>query len=420
MEENIIQILKKSQQIFEHREIQNNGSSNNLYKWTSLLQGQEALPLDIQEKKPFIQTKTGWQWFKNLVIPTIKVFPKNAKCLQQFQKENDIKTVKKFENDQSLIIEKSFQEKSIYDQKKDEYLGKKQNNQQIQTNTLIQNIKNENEDEIQNETKLSKKEDLNVVDKENLSNQQKSDNQDENIENSQCQYLGKLECYKKLSNNVFEPVNITGVKDKELVDFNLSFKSLKFEETSFMTRSVYFIIVVSIYENPKMNGGQAKLLNLFVSPQLSVDARKKYWSERQAQVQIFDPFLPNLADKQYEKVSKKDGHRCAVSNDLVGLENYFTSYSIRHKIRNPFFLLFKFPLGVKLYYNSSCISQQVSSEDELLIAIYKEIFKCFMNEQEDDTPKHKRPLQLCLNAKDDDIKIKDSVQKVNQQIPKYT
>lgn len=53
-----------------------------------------------------------------------------------------------------------------------------------------------------------------------------------------------------------------------------------------------------------------------VSPQLYIEARKKYWSERQSQITIFDPFLPNLVEKSYMKVSKKDLSKVVIGEDL--------------------------------------------------------------------------------------------------------
>lgn len=149
-------------------------------------------------------------------------------------------------------------------------------------------------------------------------------------------------------------------------------------ETSFQSRSTHFYLVVLIYHQGKASSSQRQLLMAAASPKLYVESRKKYWSERQSLVEIFDPFLPNCLDKAYEITDKLNHAKALLSNDLLGLNNYLTSSTIRHKIRHPFFLLGRFSQGVKLYYNTELISPDESYENKLILIqklIYQDLNK---------------------------------------------
>jgi hypothetical protein len=55
---------------------------------------------------------------------------------------------------------------------------------------------------------------------------------------------------------------------------------------------------------------------------------------------IFDPFLPENLDKLYVKFKSKKSDIIQISDELDGVLNYFTAYSIRHKVN-----LFKFKIN---------------------------------------------------------------------------
>lgn len=57
---------------------------------------------------------------------------------------------------------------------------------------------------------------------------------------------------------------------------------------------------------------------------------------------MFDPFLPESLEKSYIKVKPKTSETVGIGNDVEGLFNYFTAYSIRHKVDFCLILLFFF------------------------------------------------------------------------------
>jgi hypothetical protein len=50
-------------------------------------------------------------------------------------------------------------------------------------------------------------------------------------------------------------------------------------------------------------------------------------------------------------------HEEKISNDIIGLVNYFSAPNIRNKIRHPIFLALKFNEAVKLYYNPKKVGE---------------------------------------------------------------
>jgi hypothetical protein len=44
-----------------------------------------------------------------------------------------------------------------------------------------------------------------------------------------------------------------------------------------------------------------------------------------------------------------------ISNTAEGLYSYLTAANIRNKIRNPFYLTYRFSFGLQLYYNTNLI-----------------------------------------------------------------
>ncbi|KRX03085.1 hypothetical protein PPERSA_10166 [Pseudocohnilembus persalinus] len=181
----------------------------------------------------------------------------------------------------------------------------------------------------------------------------------------QDQLFANIYCMKKLRCNNFDKVGLKDDQQQMFTDGNAQFKSLKFNETTLMSRSNYFILIIYVTNK------EGQILGIKLSPPFQVDGRRKYWMERESVTQVMSPFKPEKLDKGFEKVDKKDNSAIQIGEDLKSLFDYYSSQTIRRKIRNPFFLLLRFPKAVRFFVNNNLIQQ--SDNATLIKNIFKEI-----------------------------------------------
>lgn len=67
------------------------------------------------------------------------------------------------------------------------------------------------------------------------------------------------------------------------------------------------------------------------------------------------PFPPEKLERNFEKVDKKENSITHIGDDLKGLFDYYSSQTIRRKIRHPLYLLLRFPKAVRFYINTNLI-----------------------------------------------------------------
>ncbi|KRX07767.1 hypothetical protein PPERSA_07517 [Pseudocohnilembus persalinus] len=254
-------------------------------------------------------------------------------------------------------------------------------------------------------------------------------NSDEN--NSQQQDIYKNEqkqlyigffCAKKLKDDNYSQVDIIGDNILKFDRQKTVFKGLKFGETTFMSRSDYFVMALILFYFSDSENDQSKtiIVTIYTSPKVYVDARKKQWSERQAHpIEIFEPFNPQALYKNYERPNIKPQQPIKIGDDLFGLYNYFTSASIRNKIRNPFFLLLRFPNAVRLYYNQDLFKVE---PEHIFLQIQELIYQAQTEtkRKEENQKMENRPIILQLQDLNFDDKIREKdPQEISCEISKY-
>lgn len=78
-----------------------------------------------------------------------------------------------------------------------------------------------------------------------------------------------------------------------------------------MTKSFHFFLLVSIMDT-SVEDSEEQCIGVEISPPIIVEARKKNWSERLTSSTLFDPFLPDIIERNYEKVNKRTRERIII------------------------------------------------------------------------------------------------------------
>ncbi|KAL4499970.1 hypothetical protein ABPG72_015319 [Tetrahymena utriculariae] len=183
------------------------------------------------------------------------------------------------------------------------------------------------------------------------------------------QLYAKALCIKKLENNQFEEVLLSGKNNEKFNKDMCLIQGIKYSETTFVSRSQYFRMVILISSGQKVDEitDLQDLEDIIISPPIYVEARQKFWLARQSNYENYDPFPSEIIEKKYEFYSKQSNEKQTLSDDVASLYNYFLNPYIRHKSVNPLFLSLKFPRALNMYFNKDLIPTEYFDQNNQLI-----------------------------------------------------
>ncbi|KRX03883.1 hypothetical protein PPERSA_04761 [Pseudocohnilembus persalinus] len=363
-EENTLNLIKQNilgelkQHILDQNFISSIKQQTTQRTWNNIYQ-HPYYSLDIAETKQFAydQQKREWLWYKNLVLPNIPISISKRKL-----KDQQLNT----EQLDNFNINKQFQEKKLQKNEHDLFV-KFEDQKQIDNDSLSQEI---------------------------------------NIKNLRACVF----CLRFLDMDKVEDIELVGNQVLELSeDSDATFIGLKFSENSFTSKTNYILLLTTIVsiENFEVFGIKS-------SPPLLLEARKKSWLRRKNVASLFDVFLPDLIDKQYERIAKdKQLLKGTIKSDVESLMYYFCNPYIRHKILHPFFLLLKFNKAITIYYNERIIKNL--QQGSILKNIQKAINEALIEKNIEINQQNleNKPLLLVLQAPSEEKQIID---KVNQYL----
>ncbi|EAR88349.1 hypothetical protein TTHERM_00812660 (macronuclear) [Tetrahymena thermophila SB210] len=190
--------------------------------------------------------------------------------------------------------------------------------------------------------------------------------------NQKCtppQLYAKALCLKKLENNQFEEVLLSGKNNEKFNKDMCLIQGIKYSETTFVSRSQYFRMVILVSAGQKVDEitDLQDLEDIIISPPIYVEARQKFWLARQSIYENYDPFPSEIIEKKYEFYSKQSNEKSILSDDVASLYNYFLNPYIRHKSVNPLFLSLKFPRALNMYFNKDYIPDEYFDQNRQLI-----------------------------------------------------
>ncbi|KAL4472604.1 hypothetical protein ABPG74_018553 [Tetrahymena malaccensis] len=183
------------------------------------------------------------------------------------------------------------------------------------------------------------------------------------------QLYAKALCVKKLENNQFEEVLLSGKNNEKFNKDMCLIQGIKYSETTFVSRSQYFRMVILVSANQKVDEitDLQDLEDIIISPPIYVEARQKFWLARQSIYENYDPFPSEILEKKYEFYSKQSNEKQILNDDVASLYNYFLNPYIRHKSVNPLFLSLKFQRALNMYFNKDLIPTEYFDQNKQLM-----------------------------------------------------
>lgn len=185
----------------------------------------------------------------------------------------------------------------------------------------------------------------------------------------------RLLCIKQLENLELQECTLQNAGVQELIGGKTEFTSVKFTETTFLTRSLHFYLVLLIFEGNRSlqikELQEEKLVYMTISPPIYVISKKKPLIQNVENYQHYEKFPLTALDKAYKSNSKEKGTDIISGNGLSDLVSYLCNRYIRNKIFHPVFIFLRFNEAIKLYYNVNQVD--CSNKGEILLSILKRI-----------------------------------------------
>ncbi|KAL4470149.1 hypothetical protein ABPG72_009074 [Tetrahymena utriculariae] len=174
--------------------------------------------------------------------------------------------------------------------------------------------------------------------------------------------LAKMRCFKQIDSKTYQEVELTGEMVQELKDDKpLIFSGLKFLETTFISRSIGFYLVLAI-EKAQSNElqNQSTILVSYVSDSIYVEARKM--SKRLRSDRFTSNYLDMLTsqNKQSQNLKQDQKVEYIVSEikELYELNSYLNSLNNEQDEKiSPFILSQLFPNIIRVYISKKKYAQ---------------------------------------------------------------
>ncbi|KAL4502862.1 hypothetical protein ABPG73_014619 [Tetrahymena malaccensis] len=176
------------------------------------------------------------------------------------------------------------------------------------------------------------------------------------ISQKESKIFAKMRCFKQLENQSFHEVELTGELEQEFNDDKpLFFSGIKFLETTFISRSICFYLVLTIEKSQsKELQKQSEILASYVSDSIYVEARKK--SKRLRSERFTSNYLDTLTSKNQstQKLNQdvKSEYFVSEIKELYELNSYLNQLNNENEEKiSPFILCQLFPSIIRVYIN---------------------------------------------------------------------